>query len=50
MVTRLKAAEKTTPHFLGAVVLQQVPVPVNEIGRREVIDGQQRITTLQLSA
>ena len=44
----VEAAEKTTPHFLGAVVLQQVPVPVNEIGRREVIDGQQRITTLQL--
>ena len=44
----VEAAEKTTPHFLGAVVLQQVPVPVNEIGRREFIDGQQRITTLQL--
>ena len=44
----VKAAENTAPHFLGAVVLQQVSVPVNEIGRREVIDGQQRITTLQL--
>ena len=44
----VKAAENTAPHFLGAIVLQQVSVPVNEIGRREVIDGQQRITTLQL--
>ena len=44
----VEAEQRTSPHFLGAIVLQQVPVPVNEIGRREVIDGQQRITTLQL--
>lgn len=44
----VKAEQQTTPHFLGAIVLQQIPVPVNDIDRREVIDGQQRITTLQL--
>ena len=42
------AEQRTTPHFLGAIVLQQIPVPVNDIDRREVIDGQQRVTTLQL--
>ena len=44
----LVAANTTPPHFLGAVVIQQVPVSVMEIQRREVIDGQQRMTTLQL--
>ena len=36
------------PHFLGAVVVQQVQNPIGEIQRRTVIDGQQRLTTLQL--
>lgn len=44
----LAAANNTPAHFLGAVVIQQVPVSVMEIQRREVIDGQQRMTTLQL--
>jgi hypothetical protein len=35
-------------HFLGAVVLQQMPTPHGEPPRHEVIDGQQRMTTLQL--
>lgn len=35
-------------HFLGAVVLQQETVPSGEIETRRVIDGQQRLTTLQL--
>ncbi len=42
-------AEKTvSPHFLGAVVLDQLPSPAGGIDMRAVIDGQQRITTLQL--
>ena len=45
---RLEAQQNTLPHFLGAVVFQHIPVPITEIGRREVIDGQQRMTTLQL--
>ena len=44
----VKAQQETRPHFLGAVVLQQVPVAAKNIGQREVIDGQQRVTTLQL--
>jgi hypothetical protein len=36
------------PHFLGAVVLQQIQNPLGELQQRTIIDGQQRLTTLQL--
>lgn len=36
------------PHFLGAVVLEQALVGSGMIEARSVIDGQQRLTTLQL--
>jgi len=36
------------PHFLGALVLHQVPHEPKEPTKREVIDGQQRLTTLQI--
>ena len=39
---------KHEPHFLGAVVLQQVQSPIGELQARMVIDGQQRLTTLQI--
>ena len=42
------AEQNTVCHFLGAVVIQQVPTPVKDLERRMVIDGQQRFTTLQL--
>ena len=35
-------------HFLGAVVLQQLPNELGSLSSRAVIDGQQRLTTLQL--
>jgi hypothetical protein len=35
-------------HFLGTVVLEQVKSQTGSIGRREIIDGQQRLTTLQI--
>lgn len=35
-------------HFLGTVVLDQTLNPTFSLPRREVIDGQQRLTTLQL--
>ena len=35
-------------HFMGAVVLQPAPFPAGAIERRIVVDGQQRLTTLQL--
>ena len=44
----VKAEQQTSPYFLGAVVLKQVPTAAKEIDQREVIDGQQRVTTLQL--
>lgn len=39
---------KQQPHFLGAVVLQQVQNPIGLMQTRTIIDGQQRLTTLQL--
>lgn len=45
---RAVAEEKSPRHFLGAVVIQQVSTATKDIERREVIDGQQRLTTLQL--
>lgn len=44
----VEAGQRTSPHFLGAVVLKQVPTAAKDIDQREVIDGQQRMTTLQL--
>jgi len=35
-------------HFLGAMVLDQKLTPTTHVVRRQVIDGQQRLTTLQL--
>jgi Protein of unknown function DUF262/Protein of unknown function (DUF1524)/Restriction Enzyme Adenine Methylase Associated len=39
---------KHYPHFLGAVVLQQAPSSTGLMQERTIIDGQQRLTTLQL--
>lgn len=39
---------RVAPHFLGAIVLDQQPGPAGYIGVRHIIDGQQRLTTLQL--
>ena len=39
-----------THHFLGAVVVRQQWNPVGTLEVRDVIDGQQRLTTLQLLA
>lgn len=35
-------------HFLGAMVLDQKQTPTTHVERRQVIDGQQRLTTLQI--
>lgn len=45
---RLLRHGTTSPHFLGAIVLDQVLNQTGEIESRQVIDGQQRLTTLQL--
>ena len=38
----------SAPHFLGAVVVQQQPNEIGTLSVRTVIDGQQRLTTLQV--
>ncbi|WP_281280700.1 DUF4268 domain-containing protein [Arenimonas terrae] len=43
-----KPLEAQLPHFLGAVVLQQMQSQAGDLQQRTVIDGQQRLTTLQL--
>ena len=43
-----KAEKEAGTHFLGAIVLQQIPTPTADIERRDVIDGQQRMITLQI--
>jgi uncharacterized protein with ParB-like and HNH nuclease domain len=35
-------------HFLGAIVLDQKQTPTTHVEKRQVIDGQQRLTTLQI--
>lgn len=40
--------ESNAPHFLGAVVLEQIKVPIGKPDARSIIDGQQRLTTLQV--
>ncbi|MFC9519175.1 DUF262 domain-containing protein [Nocardiaceae bacterium NPDC056970] len=40
--------EETPPHFLGAIVLEQKRGALGSLEVREVIDGQQRLTTLQI--
>lgn len=35
-------------HFLGAMVLDQKQTPTTHVDKRQVIDGQQRLTTLQI--
>lgn len=43
-----RPSDKHHPHFLGAVVLQQVQKQTGHMQERTIIDGQQRLTTLQL--
>ena len=45
---RIAAERETRSHFLGAVILKQVLTAARDIEEREVVDGQQRVTTLQL--
>lgn len=45
---RLEREGKSATHFLGAVVLQQQVTETGSLSTRTIIDGQQRLTTLQL--
>ena len=46
-----KRVEKSRvrPHFLGTVVLDQLKTPTGSLYARQIIDGQQRLTTLQIA-
>ena len=41
-------SREVKPHFLGAIVLQQKAHDIDGLPTRIVIDGQQRLTTLQI--
>lgn len=43
-----KADQQVAPHFLGAIVLDLLPTSAGSLDARSVIDGQQRLTTIQL--
>lgn len=45
---RVLSGGSQTPHFLGAVVLKHQPSGLGTLATFDVIDGQQRLTTLQL--
>ncbi len=44
----VEAVKSLPGHFLGAVVVKQLPSGAGDPSRSSVIDGQQRLTTLQL--
>lgn len=47
--SKLKSKEQNvSPHFLGAIVCASLPFATGGIALRSVIDGQQRLTTIQL--
>lgn len=51
LLERLEARQgqsAVASHFLGTIVLEQTPNATGSLPRREVIDGQQRLTTLQI--
>ena len=48
--SRLDDGALPSPHFLGAIVVRQQPFPVGTLEIRDIIDGQQRLITLQILA
>src|SRR5882762_2920953 len=44
----LEGREDAPVHFLGAMVLDQKQTPTTHVEKRQIIDGQQRLTTLQI--
>jgi uncharacterized protein with ParB-like and HNH nuclease domain len=43
-----KATHEIRKHFLGAIVLNQVPTVIKQLAASEIIDGQQRLLTIQI--
>lgn len=48
LIEVLSQHNSTATHFLGAIVIQQVQTPLGALPAWNVIDGQQRLTTLQI--
>lgn len=48
LAERIHVGKETRPHFLGAIVLDQVRQPTGYVESRWIIDGQQRLTTMQV--
>ena len=48
LAERRESGKPLRPHFLGAIVLDQQRTPTSSLEERLVVDGQQRLTTLQL--
>ena len=48
LANKLLSGVMPEPHFLGAIVVQQQQTEMGNLSVRSVIDGQQRLTTLQL--
>lgn len=44
----LEGRREAPVHFLGAMVLDQKQTPITHVEKRQIIDGQQRLTTLQI--
>lgn len=48
LANSLKEEKKTERHFMGAIVLKQQSTATGTMELRTVVDGQQRLTTIQL--
>jgi hypothetical protein len=47
-VEYLEGRKDSPIHFLGAIVLDQKLIPITHVEKRQIIDGQQRLTTFQI--
>ncbi len=47
-IESIEGRQDAPVHFLGAMVLDQKQTPVTHVEKRQVIDGQQRLTTFQI--
>lgn len=47
-IESIEGRQDAPVHFLGALVLDQKQTPVTHVEKRQVIDGQQRLTTFQI--
>lgn len=48
LIAVIDGHNQAATHFLGAIVIQQVPVKLGSLPTWNLIDGQQRLTTLQI--